>query len=109
MIAGLTSLATLTLFVSAFLIVIFWKSRPIWAMILAVFVLYLATAIVGIYQTFQAIELYPEDKDLFVIGLKQSFTPSVVRLSGYGLVLVLAQRFARRNYKYSQSKADLFD
>lgn len=92
------------------LIVIFWKRRPVWAMILAMVILFLTIVIPNMYSTYQMITYSGAADPAVVSGaMAQTITTALIG-SLFGLpILCLARWIARRRWKHRLVEADAKD
>ena len=95
------------------LIVIFWKRRPVVAVIIATLIAFLTLTVPGIFLTFQAMTKYGiSDPQVMAGGIVKSIIIGLLNLF-YGIpILLCIQWFARRRYKRNKdltSSAETFN
>jgi len=91
---------TLVLLCGSFLIVCFWKKRPILALILASLLAILAMTIPSLVQTFQALMIYGTgDPQLMAGGISEAIVSVILAMCVVLPLLILFQVVTHRRWK----------
>lgn len=89
------------------LIVAFWKRRPVWAFILATFVMFLTIVAPSIIKTFQAMMIYDTgDPQLMVGGIAEAIVGALLLMIVCVPLLFLFQWFVLRRHRKKNPKVD---
>jgi O-antigen ligase len=91
-----------------FLIVGFWRRRPVWAFIVASIVFLISSIAPGIIKTFQAMMVYGAgDPELMAGGISESIVSAMLSLFVALPVLFVFQWLVRRHFKKRLAQEDI--